>query len=53
MGIFSTTIYFIHPSGKLKLSTAGLQHQLNLLARNADSLDLTVNLEKSNNVVFM
>ena len=31
---------------------AGLQHQLNLLARNADSVDLTVNLEKSNTVVF-
>ena len=30
----------------------GLQHQLNLLARNADALDLTVNLEKSNIVVF-
>ena len=30
----------------------GLQHQLNLLARNADSLDLIVNLEKSNIVVF-
>ena len=29
-----------------------LQHQLNLLARNADALDLTVNLEKSNIVVF-
>ena len=25
---------------------AGLQRQLNLLARNSDSLDLTVNLEK-------
>ena len=32
--------------------TVGLQHQLNLLARNADALDLTVNLEKSNIVVF-
>ena len=31
---------------------AGLQHQLNLLSRNADTLDLTVNFEKSNIVVF-
>ena len=30
----------------LSYTPAGLQHQLNLLARNSDSLDLTVNLEK-------
>ena len=35
-------------------TAAGLQHQLNfnLLARNADSFDLTVNLDNSNIVVF-
>ena len=33
-------------------TAVGLQHQLIFLARNADSLDLTVNLEKSNIVVF-
>ena len=36
----------------LSYTPIGLQHQLNLLARNADALDLTVNLEKSNIVVF-
>ena len=36
----------------LSYTPVGLQHQLNLLARNADALDLTVNLEKSNIVVF-
>ena len=36
----------------LSYTPVGLQHQLNLLARNAESLDLTVNLEKSNIVVF-
>ena len=30
----------------LSYTPVGLQHQLNLLARNADALDLTVNLEK-------
>ena len=36
----------------LSYSPVGLQNQPNLLARNTDSLDLTVNLEKSNIVVF-
>ena len=36
----------------LSYTPVGLQHQLNLLARNADALDLTVNLEKSNFCVF-
>ena len=36
----------------LSHTPVGLQHQLNLLARNADALDPTVNLEKSNIVVF-
>ena len=36
----------------LSYTPVGLQYQLNLLARNADTLDLTVNLEKSNIVVF-
>ena len=36
----------------LSYTPVGLQHQLNLLARNADALDLTVNLEKLNIVVF-
>ena len=36
----------------LSYTPAGLQHQLNLLARNSDSLDLTMNLDKSNIVVF-
>ena len=36
----------------LSYTPVGLLHQLNLLARNADALDLTVNLEKSNIVVF-
>ena len=36
----------------LSYTPVGLQHQLNFLARNADALDLTVNLEKSNIVVF-
>ena len=36
----------------LSYTPVGLLHQLNLLARNADPLDLTVNLERSNIVVF-
>ena len=36
----------------LSYTVVGLQHQLNMLAKNADCLDLTVNLEKSNIVVF-
>ena len=36
----------------LSYTPVGLQHQLNLLVRNADALDLTVNLEKSNIIVF-
>ena len=36
----------------LSYTPVGLQHQLNMLARNADSFDLIVNLDKSNIFVF-
>jgi len=36
----------------LAYTPVGLQNQPNLLARNAESLDLTVNFEKSSIVVF-
>ena len=46
------TMLFADDVVLLSYTPVGLQNQPNLLARNADSLDLTVNFEKSNIVVF-
>lgn len=34
-------------------TTRGLQHQFDLLAKHANALDLSVNLERSNIVIFL